>query len=236
MLRLVALSPGCGTEAGASAMRSVALRPLSGSSSIRSLSMTCPRLGLRVSTRGVAASTDTVSVSSPSPISMAISGFALTVSTMPVCWKVLNPDSIACRRYGPIGRLVKREIAVLVGHRRAREVGLGLRRADVDAGQHAAARVSNRSGDLSRGTCLGIDVANAQHEGHEEGTERPQSCCHRGDLLLGCYLANRSEVAGVYSEARPTFTHPGATNPCVTPRFRWLQTPWSGWVSCAPTG
>ncbi len=38
---------------------------------------------------------------------MAISGFALTVSTMPVCWKVLNPDSIACRRYGPIGRLVK---------------------------------------------------------------------------------------------------------------------------------
>ena len=50
MLRLVALSCGCGTAAGSSAIRSAGLRPLSGSSTMRLLSITWPTPRLRVST------------------------------------------------------------------------------------------------------------------------------------------------------------------------------------------
>ncbi len=86
MLRLVASRAGCGTAAPASVMRSTGLRPLSGSASMRSFSITWPIPGLRVSTSGVAACTATVSVTSPSESVMLISGLALTCSTMPVCW------------------------------------------------------------------------------------------------------------------------------------------------------
>ena len=59
---------------------------------------------------------------------------------MPVCWNVRNPESVASSRYGPIGRFDSDVVAVCVGDRGPREAGVGLRRGDVDAGQHAAAR------------------------------------------------------------------------------------------------
>ena len=61
------------------------LRPSSGSASTASLSMTPPIAGLRVSTSGAEASTDTVSSRLPSCIVTGMTGLALTCRTMPVC-------------------------------------------------------------------------------------------------------------------------------------------------------
>ncbi|MND00400.1 hypothetical protein D3C83_190030 [compost metagenome] len=72
-------------------MSSVALRPSSGSDSIRSFSITVPMEDVRVSTSGAAASTDTVSARLPSPKATSITGFELTCSTMPVREYVRNP-------------------------------------------------------------------------------------------------------------------------------------------------
>jgi hypothetical protein len=105
MLRLVASSAGCGTAAPASVIRSTGLRPLSGSASMRSFSITEPMPGLRVSTSGAAAWTATVSEIWPSESVTLISGLALTVRTMPVCWNDRKPESMASSRYGPTGRL-----------------------------------------------------------------------------------------------------------------------------------
>jgi hypothetical protein len=53
--------------------------------------MTWPMPGLRVSTSGAAASTDTVSLKSPSGSVTLITGFALTCSTIPVREKARKP-------------------------------------------------------------------------------------------------------------------------------------------------
>ena len=65
-------------------MRSVTSRPWSGSSTIRSCSTTELMPALRTSTRGAAASTDTVSSRFPTASSVLIVGVAPTCSTRPV--------------------------------------------------------------------------------------------------------------------------------------------------------
>jgi hypothetical protein len=74
-----------GTTAPAMTIRSAEFRPLSGSSSIRSFSTTPPIAGLRVSTSGADASTETVSATAPSGSVTAIVGLLLISRTMPVC-------------------------------------------------------------------------------------------------------------------------------------------------------
>ncbi len=73
------------TAAPARSTRSVTLRPWSGSSTMRSFSTTSLMPELRTSTSGVAASTETVSASSPTWSDALITALASTWSTMPVC-------------------------------------------------------------------------------------------------------------------------------------------------------
>ena len=103
MLRLL-LGPAS-AEAPVSVINDSALRPSSGSASICSLVMVAPTAGLRVSTSGAAPSTETVCSRLPSSILTGMTGLLPTWSTRPVCEKVRNPESVASRRYGPVGRL-----------------------------------------------------------------------------------------------------------------------------------
>ena len=68
--------------------------------------ITAPMLGLRVSIRGAAASTETVSARLPSAIVALTTRLAFTCSTRPVRTNVRNPASMLSTRYGPKGRFV----------------------------------------------------------------------------------------------------------------------------------
>ena len=157
-----------GTTAPAIAIRSAELRPLSGSSSMRSFSMTPPMRGLRVSTSGADASTDTVSASSPSCSVTGITGLLLTCSTMPVWTYVRKPGERHLQPIRSDRQVRQRERARGVGDDLAAEAGVGLDGGDGGARQHAAAGVGDGAVDLRGG--LGPRLRG--HEKNQDSAEQ----------------------------------------------------------------
>ena len=163
------------TAPPASTTSEAALRPSSGSASTCSFVMIAPTDGLRVSTSGADASTDTVSSRLPSCSVTGITGLLLTCSTMPVCANVRNPESVASRRYGPMGRFSSANEPFVVGDDFTPEAGVGLDGDDGDTRQDGAARVRDCPVDLRRS--LGPRIGGGQQK-NQAAEQNSQHAIH----------------------------------------------------------
>ena len=174
--------------------------------------MTWPTAGLRVSTSGVAASTETVSASSPMAISITISGLALTCRTIPVRWNVRNPERARLQSVRSGGQVGENVVSACVGHSRPDEVGVGLGRRHVDARQDGPARVAHSSADLRGRAGLRPRETVAVRSAITSSTGHLTKCLPHPDSssFCGSVAARHLERKPLHERARHHLLAPGA--------------------------